>query len=328
MTVVAVPNERGPEIHEADPEQRADPCLLRGRLGLGSMPAFDGIAERSRPLQSTATEDIEREARCREGDVRVAHRSDDGTPGGTLGAAVSGAVGRGGNRHTLARKDIWRGATLVTTVARMTALVLAEPEASMRVFLEHQLRSDGFDVLALESTEKLPRSTDPDVLVLGDPDDLDWCRVPDCPVIVLGDADPQAKVRALERCDDYLSRPFLYEELVARIRAVLRRCPPRREVLDLGQLVVDRGARRVLARGRDVALSQKEFALLLKLAADPDRVFTREHLLRDLWGYAGFAPTRTVESHASRIRCKLEAAGLHGWVVNEWGVGYKLRPSA
>jgi DNA-binding response OmpR family regulator len=209
----------------------------------------------------------------------------------------------------------------------MAALVLAEPEERMRGFLERQLRSDGFDVLAFESTEALPRTTEPDVLLLGDPDAVDWVRVPDCPVIVLGRADPEAKVRALERCDDYLSRPFMYEELVARIRAVLRRCPPRSEVVDLGELVLHRAARRVLVGGAEVALSQKEYALLVKLAGDPDRVFTRAQLLRDVWGYPHFAATRTVESHASRIRCKLEAAGLDGWVVNVWGVGYKLRPT-
>jgi DNA-binding response OmpR family regulator len=215
----------------------------------------------------------------------------------------------------------------VLTVARMTALLLAEREATMRGFLERQLRSDGFDVLAFPSTDELPRAADPDLLVLGDPDELDRCRVPDCPVIVLGRPDPEAKVRALERCDDYLARPFVYEELVARIRALLRRCPPRSEVLDLGDLVVDRRARRVLARGREVDVSQKEYALLVKLASDPDRVFTREHLLRDVWGYPGVSATRTVESHASRLRVKLVAAGLDGWVVNVWGVGYKLRPT-
>ena len=215
----------------------------------------------------------------------------------------------------------------VTTVADMTALLLAEPEATMRGFLARQLRSDGFDVLAFSSTDELPRAAEPDVLVLGDPDALDRCRVPDCPVIVLGRADPEAKVRALERCDDYLTRPFVYEELVARIRAVLRRCPPRSELLDLGDLVVDRRARRVLAHGREIDVSQKEYALLVKLASDPDRVFTREHLLRDVWGYPGVSATRTVESHASRLRVKLGAAGLDGWVVNAWGVGYKLRPA-
>lgn len=210
----------------------------------------------------------------------------------------------------------------------MTALLLAEPEPQMRGFLERQLRSDGFEVLALSSDEGLPRAAQPDVLVLGDAAALDRLRVPDCPVIVLGRSDPSEKVRALELADDYVTKPFAYEELLARIHAVLRRCPPRSELLDLGDLVIDRAARRVLVRGSDVRLSQKEFALLVKLASGPDRVFTREELLRDVWGYRSVAPTRTVESHASRIRCKLAAAGLDGWVVNLWGVGYKLRPFA
>jgi DNA-binding response OmpR family regulator len=207
----------------------------------------------------------------------------------------------------------------------VTALLLAEPEPSVRGFLERQLASDGFDVLSFERPEELPRAADADVLVLGDPDALDRCVVPDCPVIVLGGADPATRVRALARCDDYLSRPFLYEELVARIHAVLRRRAPRRELIDLGELVVDRAARRVVARGREVALAAKEYALLVKLAQEPDRVFTREHLLRDVWGYRTYVATRTLESHASRIRRKLEAAGLPGYVVNVWGVGYKLR---
>ena len=95
--------------------------------------------------------------------------------------------------------------------------------------------------------------------------------------------------------------------------------------MQVGDLVVDRAARRVLAGGCEVPLSAKEFALLVKLASEPDRVFTREQLLRDVWGYRTLVPTRTLESHASRVRRKLAAAGLHGWVVNVWGVGYKLR---
>ncbi|MGH2997855.1 MAG: response regulator transcription factor, partial [Gaiellaceae bacterium] len=170
-------------------------------------------------------------------------------------------------------------------------------------------------------------AADPDVLVLGDPDSLERCRVGNCAVIVLGRADATERVRALEHCDDYLTRPFAYEELVARIRAVLRRRSPRPELLDLGEIVVDRAARRVLVLGREVTLASKEYALLLRMAQDPDRVFSREQLLRDVWGYRTFVPTRTVESHASRVRCKLAAAGLPDWVVNEWGVGYKLRPT-
>ena len=197
----------------------------------------------------------------------------------------------------------------------------------MRVFLERQLRSDGFDVLAFPSAELLPRAADADVVVLGDVDALERLPVRGCPVIVLGRSDPALKVRALARADDYLVRPFVYEELLARIRAVLRRCPPRSDVLTIGPLVIDRGSRRVVVHGRDVVLSQMELAFLVKLASDPDRVFTREQLLRDVWAYRISAPTRTVESHASRVRRKLAAGGLDGWVVNIWGVGYKLRPT-
>jgi DNA-binding response OmpR family regulator len=208
----------------------------------------------------------------------------------------------------------------------MTALMLAEPEASVRGFLAQQLTSDGFDVLAFEHPDDLPRSAEPDVLVLGDPGSLERCRIGNCAVIVLGREGTNERVRALEHCDDYLTRPFAYEELVARIRAVLRRRVPRMELVDLGELVIDRAARRALVHGKEVNLASKEYALLLRMAQDPDRVLTREQLLRDVWGFRTFVPTRTVESHASRVRCKLAAAGLPGWVVNKWGVGYKLRP--
>ena len=207
----------------------------------------------------------------------------------------------------------------------MTALLLAESEPSVRGFLERQLASDGFDVLSFQSPDDLPRSAEPDLLVLGDAAALERGCVPNCPVIVLGDADPDARVRALERCDDYLTRPFAYEELLARIHAVLRRRPPRGGRIDLGELTIDRAARRVVARGTEVALSGKEWSLLVKLAEDPERVFTREQLLKDVWGFRTYVPTRTLESHASRVRCKLARAGLEGYVVNVWGVGYRLR---
>jgi DNA-binding response OmpR family regulator len=99
----------------------------------------------------------------------------------------------------------------------MTALLLAESEPAVRGFLERQLRNDGFDVLAYERAEQLPRAADPDVLLLGDAEALDRGLVPDCPVIVLGGADPAARVRALARADDCLARPFVYEELLGSI---------------------------------------------------------------------------------------------------------------
>jgi DNA-binding response OmpR family regulator len=80
----------------------------------------------------------------------------------------------------------------------------------------------------------------------------------------------------------------------------------------------------VTVDGREVELSAKEFALLVKLASGPDRVFTREQLLRDVWGFRSLGRTRTLDSHASRLRRKLAAAGAGEVVVNVWGVGYRL----
>src|SRR6201984_2434878 len=132
----------------------------------------------------------------------------------------------------------------------MTALLLAEPEPAVRGFLERQLRNDGFDVVACERAEQLPRAADPDVLLLGDADALDRGVVPDCPVMWLGAANPAARVRALPRADDCLARPFVYEELLARIHALLRRCPPRVEVVEGRPLAIDPAAGRARAHGR------------------------------------------------------------------------------
>jgi DNA-binding response OmpR family regulator len=132
-------------------------------------------------------------------------------------------------------------------------------------------------------------------------------------------------VRALAGgCDDYLARPFHYEELLARIRAVLRRVtPPERDRLEVEKLVIDRAARRVLVGGVAVLLAAKEYDLLVKLAGDPTRVFTKEELLREVWGFRSLGRTRTLDSHASRLRRKLSSAG-GDYVRNVWGVGYSL----
>jgi DNA-binding response OmpR family regulator len=148
------------------------------------------------------------------------------------------------------------------------------------------------------------------------------------PVIVLGDenADAVDRVRAFSRgCDDFLARPFLYDELVARIRAVLRRVArPEAELVDVGSIRIDRPARTVSVAGARVAVGGKEYELLLKLAADPRRVFTKEQLLREVWGFRALGRTRTLDSHASRLRRKLQTAADGPFVVNVWGVGYKL----
>ena len=107
--------------------------------------------------------------------------------------------------------------------------------------------------------------------------------------------------------------------------ALLRRAQGRagRGRLRVGPLEIDPSSRDVRLRGERIALSQKEFALLRTLAAEPTRVFSKEELLRIVWGYRSLGTTRTLDSHACRLRAKLNAGG-DKWVVNVWGVGYRL----
>ena len=152
---------------------------------------------------------------------------------------------------------------------------------------------------------------------------------PDLPVIMLsGRTSETDRVRGFARgADDYVPKPFHYPELAARIGAVLRRVArPARAGRDQGRRPAHRpGLARRPMDGRKVELSAKEFALLHALAADPVRVFTKEELLRDVWGFQLMGSTRTLDSHASRVRRKLApAAGGRRWIVNVWGVGYRL----
>ncbi|HVQ59480.1 MAG TPA: winged helix-turn-helix domain-containing protein [Solirubrobacterales bacterium] len=96
-------------------------------------------------------------------------------------------------------------------------------------------------------------------------------------------------------------------------------------IINLGNLTVDPAGHRVTVGGSEVRLSRKEFALLLVLAAQPDRVFSKEELLATVWGHAGSDRGRTLDSHASKLRNKLANAGARGLVVNSHALGYRLR---
>ena len=228
------------------------------------------------------------------------------------------------------------------------ALLLAEPEPTTRGFLERHLKDDGFEVVGADAGSEalsLAEQARPALVLIGNPlpdgSALDVCRRlregepgrtwnRDVPVIVLGDSDGDTvdRVRAFQRgCDDYVARPFAYEELLARIHAILRRVsPPDRDRLEAGAIAVDRRTRCVTVGGAPVALAGKEYELLVKLATDPTRVFHKDELLREVWGFRSRGITRTLDSHASRLRRKLAAAdGTTGpYVINVWGVGYRL----
>ncbi len=200
------------------------------------------------------------------------------------------------------------------------ALLLADAEPETRGFLERHLPRDGFELV--------PDYGRFDLVLAGDVERLDrWLER--APVIVLGreQGDAVDSIHAFRRgCDDYVPRPFDYQELVERIRAVLRRSrPPLDDIVEAPPVRIDTRTRDVRVAGRRIQLAQKEYELLLCLAREPERVFTKSELLRDVWNYRVAGRTRTLDSHASRLRRKLREAGSHATLVeNVWGVGYRL----
>jgi len=128
--------------------------------------------------------------------------------------------------------------------------------------------------------------------------------------------------------DDYVVKPFSPAELVARVDAVLRRVdtvPERAPALRFGELEIDPGARQARLGGEPVALTAREFELLLFLARHPGQAFTREQLMDQVWQYAFYTDTSTVTVHIRRLRAKLEAdPDQPRWIETVWGVGYRF----
>jgi DNA-binding response OmpR family regulator len=226
------------------------------------------------------------------------------------------------------------------------SVLVVEDDHATRAFLVDNLTADGFRAVGASGVGEGLRAIEvrqPSLVVLDlrleDGSGLtllDRVRAadglasridPDLPVIVLsgraGDAD---RVRSFARgADDHLNKPFLYAELVARMRAVLRLAEGRRArgVMRVGELTLDPSTRAVRLAGRRIELAAKEFALLQALAEQPTRVYAKQELLRDVWGYLSPGNTRTLDAHAYRLRRKLRPSA-RPWIVNVRGVGYKL----
>jgi DNA-binding response OmpR family regulator len=226
-------------------------------------------------------------------------------------------------------------------------ILVVEDDAATRTFLADNLTADGYELLVADSVAaglKLLETRFPDLALvdLGLPDasGFDLLRRvreadgvasridPATPLVLLTGRDGELdRVRGFERgADDYICKPFSYPELRGRIAALLRRARQRRTGggrVRVGELELDAAARTACLRGVPLALSAKEFALLCTLASDPVRVFTKDELMRHVWGFRHMGTTRTLDSHACRLRRKL---GTHGdpFIVNVWGVGYRL----
>jgi DNA-binding response OmpR family regulator len=227
-----------------------------------------------------------------------------------------------------------------------TTILIVEDHAATRRFLADNLAADGYEPMEAACAAdglRLIAGGPPELAIidlgLPDRDGLELLREvrqsghrggaldSQLPVLILsGRATELDRIRGFERgADDYLVKPFSYGELRSRIEALLRRAHarPRLGRLRVGALEVDPLARAAWVDGRPVALSKKEFGLVCLLASEPTRVFTREELLRQVWGFQSMGQTRTLDSHASRLRRKL-SVGDHRFVVNVWGIGYRL----
>lgn len=134
--------------------------------------------------------------------------------------------------------------------------------------------------------------------------------------------------------DDYIVKPFSPGEVMARVRAVLRRVPAEAKdntplnTIHIGDLFVDIDSYTVSLSGQDIPLTKKEMELLWTLVTNPGRVYTRDNLLDLIWGYDYFGDNRTVDSHIKRLRAKLDSFDHSGWeIATIWGVGYKFEVS-
>ncbi len=228
------------------------------------------------------------------------------------------------------------------------AILVVEADAVIGKVLVEQLAADGFHAelartaeharaLAAERVPKLAVIGDLDsprggLELLGEIREADRRRAPwthELPVIVVSSlAQELDMLRAFEAgADDFLARPARYLELRARLRAVLRRSEiiaRHGQVIEVGTLAIDTDAHTVSMDGRHLDMRPLEYELLVQLAGAPERVFGKQELLRSVWGYRSDVATRTVDSHACRLRRKLNVDGSGRWVVNVWGVGYYL----
>jgi DNA-binding response OmpR family regulator len=229
----------------------------------------------------------------------------------------------------------------------MTRILVIEDERDLALGLCMNLEVEGYEVVVAHGGEEgltAARDVSPDLVVLDLMlPDIDGYEVlsrlraegNDVPVLILtARAEEVDRVRGFRTgADDYVTKPFGVMELMLRVRAILRRGPPRAgelepgpEVRRLGDIEVDVEDRTVRRAGQEIPITPKAFDLLLALTEKKGRVATRQELLRCVWGYASAVTTRTVDAHVAELRRKLEPDPANPrLILTVWKVGYRIR---
>jgi two-component system phosphate regulon response regulator PhoB len=222
------------------------------------------------------------------------------------------------------------------------AVLIVEDEGALLTLLRYNLEREGYRVLEARDGEEallVASEEKPDVVL------LDWmlpqlsgievCRrlrtrqeTRNVPILMLtARGEESDRVRGLDTgADDYITKPFSMTELLARLRAVMRRIRPglAEDIVKIGDLEMDRAARRVRRRGQDVHLGPTEFKLLDHLIQHPGRVFSREQLLDAVWGSDVYVEARTVDVHVGRLRKALNIEGVRDPIRTVRSAGYAL----
>jgi DNA-binding response OmpR family regulator len=228
---------------------------------------------------------------------------------------------------------------------QMARILVVDDEKTIAKGIKFALEKENYEVsVAYDGAEALRifQEEKPDLIVLDLMlpviDGFDVCRrirkKSDVPIIMLtARGEDIDKILGLELgADDYMTKPFNPRELVARVKAILRRSqmqavdPANMQTIRLQDLQIDLFQHKVHVRGKDVDLTSKEFALLSLLASHPGRVFSREELLEHVWGYDYYGDARTVDVHIRHLREKIEPdPSAPQLILTVWGAGYKFR---
>lgn len=226
---------------------------------------------------------------------------------------------------------------------KQQTVLIADDEPQIREILSIYFKKEGFKVIeAADGAEALVQvqAGKPDIILLDIMmpvlDGLEVCKqvrkISDIPIIMLTAKDSDDdRILGLEiGADDYISKPFNTREVVARVKAVLRRTnaslnTQNKQVLEYPDLMINLSEYRVVAFGREITFTAKEMELLWCLASNPGIVFSRNQLLEKIWGYTYYGDTRTVDTHIKRVRHKLAIPPDSAWdITTVWGVGYKF----